>query len=111
MSYWWIEYNWPRLKGSLVNIKYPYLKGQCDEACLELGLDPVPILINVLHRIGRKPIKYDNDFPRKNRAFLSENQVNYVEDIIVKRYTEKHVMSTKEVIQIIAELVQAKSLV
>ena len=38
----------------------------------------------------------------KNRALLSENQVNYVEDIIVKRYTAKLGMSRKEVIQFIS---------
>ena len=27
---------------ALVNSRYPYLVGQCNEACLDLGLDPVP---------------------------------------------------------------------
>ena len=38
---WRTEENWPRLKKALVNSQYPYLRGQCDEACLELGLDSV----------------------------------------------------------------------
>ena len=59
-NYWWTEANWPRLKEALVNSRYPYLRGQCDEACLELGFYPVPkqTLFNVLRRIERKPITY-----------------------------------------------------
>ena len=44
----------------------------------------------------------------KNRALLSENQLNYVEDIIVKIDTENPGMSRKEVIQVISELGQTK---
>ena len=53
-------------------------------------MDPVPkqTIFNVLQRIIRKPIKYDNAFPTNNRALLSENQVKYVEYIIVKGFTE-----------------------
>ena len=36
MNHWWSEANWPRLKEALVKSWYPYLIGQCDEACLEL---------------------------------------------------------------------------
>ena len=72
-NYWWTEANWPRLKEDLVNSQYPYLRGQCDEACLELGLYPISkqIVFNVLQRIGRKLITYKNAFPMKNRALLS----------------------------------------
>ena len=45
--------------------------------------------------IGREPSTYYNAFPMKNRAFLSEKQVNYVEDIIVKRDTANLGMSSK----------------
>ena len=31
---WLTEENWSRLNKSLVNIWYPSLRGQCDEACL-----------------------------------------------------------------------------
>ena len=41
-NHWWAEANWPRLKEALVNSRYPSLRVKCDEACLELGLDPVP---------------------------------------------------------------------
>ena len=41
-NYLWKEENWPSLNKYLVNSRYPYLRGQCDEACLGLGLDPVP---------------------------------------------------------------------
>ena len=37
MNYWWTEANWPRLKEALVNSRYPSLRGQCYEACLEIG--------------------------------------------------------------------------
>ena len=68
-NHWWTEANWPRLKEALVNSRYPSLRGNCDEACLELGFDPVPkqTVLNVLHRIGRKPITYENVFPAKKR--------------------------------------------
>ena len=71
-NHWWTDANWPRLKEDLVNNRYPSLRGQCDEACLELGLDPVPkqTVFNVLQRIGRKPITYENVFPDKKRALL-----------------------------------------
>ena len=80
---WWTAANWPRLKEDLVNSRYPYLRGQCDEACSELCFDPVTkqTLFNVLQRIVRKTITYENFFPMKNMALISENQVNYVEDI------------------------------
>ena len=96
-NHWWSEANWSRLKEALVNIWYPYLREQCDEACLEIGLDPVPkqTVFNVLRSIGRKPITYDNVFPDKKRALLSNSQVKYVEDIIVKRETANLGMSRK----------------
>ena len=86
-----------------MNSRYPYLRGQCDESCLELGLDPVlkQKVFNVLRRIGRKPITYDNVFPEKKISLLSNSQVKYVEDIIIKRDTLKNGMSRKEVIQTI----------
>ena len=69
-------------------------------ACLELGLDLVPnqTVFNVLRRIGRKPITYENVFPDKNRALLSNSQVKCVEDIIIKIDTANLGMSRKEVI-------------
>ena len=39
---WWTEDNCPRMKKYLANSWYPAVRGQCDEACLELRLDPVP---------------------------------------------------------------------
>ena len=82
-------------------------------ACLDLGIDRVPrqTIFNVLRRIGRKPITYENVFPDKKRALLSNSQVNYVEDIIIKRDTENFGMSRKEVIQVISDIGQAKSFV
>ena len=102
-NHWWLEANWPRLKEALVNSRYPSLRGQCDEACLELGLDPVPkqTVFNVLRRIGRKPITYENIYPEKKRSLLSNFQVKYVEDIIIKRDTENLGMPRKEMIQVI----------
>ena len=78
--------------------------------CLDLGLDQVPkqTVFNVLRRIGRKPITYENVLPDKKRALLSNSQVKYVEDIIIKRDTENLGMQRKEVIQVISELGQHK---
>ena len=94
------------MKKYLVNSLYPAVRLQCDEYYLELGLDIVPkkIVFNVLQRIGRKLITYENVFPDKKRALLSNLQVNYVEDIIIKRDTVNLGMSRKEVIQVISEL-------
>ena len=112
-NHWWSKANYPRLKEALVNSQYPYLKGQCDEACLYLGLDPVPkqTVFNVLRMIGRKPITYENSFTEKKRSLLSNSQVKYVEDIIIKRDTSKLGVSRKELIQCVSELGQAKSFV
>ena len=112
-NHWWTEDNWPRLKEALANIRYPYLKGHCDEDCLVLGFDTVPkkTVFNVLRGIGRKPVTYENVFTLNNREFLSENQVKYVEDIIIKIDTANLGISRKEVIQVISELGQAKSFV
>ena len=78
-NHWWSEANWPRLTEALVNIRYPSLRGQCDEACLELGLDTVPkqTLLNILQRIVRKPITYENIFPEKKRSLLTNLQVKW----------------------------------
>ena len=68
----WLEANWPRLNEALVNSRYPSLRGNFDEACLELGIDLVPkqTVFNVLWKIGRKPITYENVFPKKKRSLL-----------------------------------------
>ena len=67
----------------------PNYRGRWDVACLDLGIDQVPrqTIFNVSRRIGRKPIIYENVFPVKKRALLSNLQVKYVEDIIIKRDT------------------------
>ena len=94
-----------------MNSWYPYLRGQCNEACLELGFDPFPkqTLLNVLRSIGRKPITYENVLPERKRSLLSNSQVNYVEYIIIKRYTANLGISRKEVIQVISGIAEAKS--
>ena len=62
-NYWWAEENWPKLKKDLVNNWYPYLRGQCDEASLQLVLDTFPnqTELNVLQRTFRNLITYEND--------------------------------------------------
>ena len=69
----WTEDNLPRIKESLLNSRCPSLRGQCDEACLKLGFDPFPkqTEFNVLRRIDRKPITYENVFPVKKTLLLS----------------------------------------
>ena len=103
-NYFWTEENWPILNKYLVNSRYLSLRGQCDAVFLELGLDPVPkqTVSNILQRIDKNSITYENDFTMKKRALLSENQLNYVEDIIVKKNTSNIGMSRKEVIQFIS---------
>ena len=93
--------------------RYLVVRGQCDEACLELHFDPVPkkIVFTVLQRIGRKPITYETVLPNKKRVFLPERRVKYVEDIIVKRDTSNLGISRKEVIQVISYIRQTKSFV
>ena len=68
-----------------------------------LGLDPVPkkTVFNVLKKIDSKTITYENSLPMKKRKLLSESQVKYLEDIIVKRDTANFGMSSKEVIKVI----------
>ena len=85
------------------------MRGKYDEACLKLGLYPVPeqTVFNVVQRIDRKPIIYKNALPTKKRKLLSGRQVKYVEDILFKRYIESLGMSRKEVIQVISEISQA----
>ena len=70
---------------------------------MDLGIDRVPrqTIFNILRRIGRKSITYKNVFPYKKRALLSNSQVKYVEDIIIKRDTANLGMSRKKVIQFI----------
>ena len=34
INLWWKEANWKIIKEALVNSRYPYLRVQCDEACL-----------------------------------------------------------------------------
>ena len=79
---WWSEANWPRIKEALVKSWDPYIRGQWYVACLDLSIDRVPrqTIFNVLRRIVRKPIKYENIFPDKKRALLSNSQVKYVEE-------------------------------
>ena len=107
------EENSPSLKKALVNSRYPAVRVQCDEACLQLRFDPVPkqTVFNFLQRIGRKLITYENTFPRKNKALLSESQVKYMEYIIVTRDTANPGVSRGQVIQFILYIGQANSFV
>ena len=76
-------------------------------------MDPFPkhTIFNVLQRVGRKPITCLKSLLTKKRTVLSENQVRYVEHIIVKRDTANLVMSRKEAIQVIYDISQEKSFV
>ena len=73
---------------------------------MELGFDPVlkQKVFNVLRRIGRKPITYDNVFPEKKISLLSNSQVKYVKGILIKIDTANLGVSRKEVIQVISEI-------
>ena len=98
---------------SFVNSWFLAVRGYCDEACLELLFDPFPkqTVFTVLQMIGSKPITYDNALPSNNRALISEMQVNYMEDIIVKRDTEKLEMSRNKAIQVISDTGQSNPFV
>ena len=102
--------NWPRPKKALVNSRYPTVRGQCDESCLELGFDPVPkqTVFNVLQSIGRKLITYDNAFLMEKRGLLPDIQVKYVKGVIVERDKSNPGISRKEVIQVISDIGQEK---
>ena len=67
-----------------MNSWYPAVRVKCDEACLKLGLYPVPeqTVFNVVQRIDRKQDICENDLPTKKRKLLSGRQVKYVEDIL-----------------------------
>ena len=41
-NHWLTESKRPRIKEALVNSRYTSLRGHFDEACLEVGFDPVP---------------------------------------------------------------------
>ena len=58
---------------------------------------------NCLQRIGSRPITFDNSFPSGKQAFLLHNQAEYVEYIIVTRYTVNLGMLRREVIQTISD--------
>ena len=73
-----------------------------------LGSSSYTNSIKFLQRIDRKPITYENNFPIKKSLLLSERQVNYVDDIIVKRDTANLGMSRKEMIQVISDIGQEK---
>ena len=85
----------------------------CDAACLELGEDSVPLMIvvNSLQMIGNKIITFDNAFPLRNQALISQRKAKYVEGIIVTRDMAKLWMSRKELIQKISDIGQASSYV
>ena len=73
-------------------------------------MDPVPkqTVFNFLQMIDRKPITYENAFPLKNMILLLENQVKYVEDIIVTIEIANLEMTRRGVIQVKSELGQAE---
>ena len=66
---------------------------------------------NCLQIIGSRPITFENAFPPVKQVLLSQNQVKYVEDIIVTRDTSNLGMSRQEVIQTISYIGQASSYV
>ena len=87
----------------------PAVNGVCNEACLEFGEEPRPSTNSdhFFQSIGSKPITYDNDFPPRNQALLTE--VKHVEDIIITRDTENLGVSRRDVIQMISDIGQASS--
>ena len=63
-------------------------------------------MANFLKSISIDPITYNNVFPQRHRAFLSQIQVQYVEDIIDKRDKNNLGVLRKEVIRDISDIGQ-----
>ena len=61
------------MKKALKNWRKPLVDGLCDEACLQLGEDPIPRLtvVNFLQRVGSNPITYNNNLTMSKQVFLS----------------------------------------
>ena len=68
-------------------------------------------LVNFLRRISDKPVKYENDFPLKERKLILEMEVKYVQDIIVARDSANLEMSRKEAINIRSDIEPSDSYV
>ena len=71
-----------------------------DEGDLEFVEDPIPefTVVNCLRGIGKKHIMYENASPLRKRELLSDDQVKYIQDIIVARDRDNRGMGRKEVI-------------
>ena len=63
-------------------------------------------MANCLKSISRKTITYDDVFPQRHQVFLSQSQVQYVEDIIVRRDRKNLWMLRKEVIRDVSDIGQ-----
>ena len=79
--------------------------------CLDLGEDTVPriTVANCFQSIGINPITYENSFPPRKQALVSQRQVNYVEYMIVTRDTANLGISRRGVIQTISDIGQSSS--
>ena len=99
LNFWWKEDNWTTLKKYLERRRNPAVNGVCDED----NLTRMEVN-NSLHRIGSRPIKFENVLPPEKQALISKNQVKYVEGIIVTRDTAKLGMSRQAVIQTTSEI-------
>ena len=64
---------------------------------------------NYLQRIGSRTIKLENSSPPGKQALMFQNQLKYIEYIILTRDTANLGMSRREVIQKISEIGQASS--
>ena len=63
------------MKKDLVNVQYASVRVKCHEACLGLGLDPVPkkTLFIILQMIFRSPITYENALPYEEEVITIRN--------------------------------------
>ena len=91
----------------------PAVNGVCDADFLELVDDPVTqqTVKNCLQIIVRNTITYKNASPPRNRAFIPQRHVKYVEDIIFTIYKGNLGMPRRGVIQKISDIGQASSYV
>jgi len=99
---WKSPENFSALKEALENHRLPQV-GRKDSIFLS-KLVPDSTLRSALKRVGYKPITLDNVFPLKKNALLSNQQVEFLQDVIVKRDQTNNGIDRKECIEIIAEL-------
>ena len=109
----WSQNNyWPALKLALENERKPLVSQlSLEELHQATGVFvPKSTVKSALKRLVQKKITHENVFPSKTSALLSNDQVDFVQDIIVKRDQDNNGVSRKEAIDIIYNLAGEKKM-